>query len=336
MFQFDIVCLGELLIDMFPGEVGKRLEEVRSFYPKPGGAPANVAVAASRLGTKTAFIGKVGEDHFGRYLAQLLKEEGVNTAGLRFNPQVRTTMAIIAQPTIDEAEFVFYRNPGADQTLTVEELDHSILRSSKILHMGTLSLTDEPARSATHEAIRIARGAGALISCDVNFRPALWRDAGQALNEIERVLPEIKLLKVNEKEARLLSGFEHMNPGRVDDLETAAEAILSKGPELAVISLGSAGSYYKAKSGAGQLVEPFEVKSVDSVGCGDAFVAGLLTQIVSGDGKGVGLDAEILPGAVRFANGVGAITSTTKGAIPALPKLAEVEEFLKKHAGDGP
>jgi fructokinase len=336
MVHFDLVCLGELLIDMFPGAIGKRLEEVRSFTPKPGGAPANVAVAASRLGATAAFIGEVGEDHFGKYLAQLLADEGVNTEGLKFNPQVRTTMAIIAQPTVEEAEFVFYRNPGADQTLTAEELNHSILLSSKILHIGTLSLTDEPARSATREAIRIAGGAGALISCDVNYRPALWKDPAQALVEIERVLPEINYLKVNENEAQLLSGSVHVQAGRVDELETAADVMLAKGPKLVVISLGSAGSYFKVRGGSGQLVKSFEVESVDSVGCGDAFVAGLLTQIVSREEVGVDLDPKFLQEAVRFANGVGAITSTVKGAIPAMPKLSEVNEFLVKHREDRP
>jgi fructokinase len=336
MNQFDLVCLGELLVDMFPGEIGKGLEEVRSFTPKPGGAPANVAVAASRLGATTAFIGKVGEDHFGKYLAQLLAEEGVNTEGLRFNPQVRTTMAIIAQPTIDEAQFVFYRNPGADQTLTGEELDHSILLSSKILHTGTLSLTDEPARTATWEAIRIARGGGALISCDVNYRPALWRDAGQALVEIERLLPEIDFLKVNENEARLISGSVHPRAGHVDELETAADVMLAKGPKLVVISLGSEGSYFKVKGSPGQVVKSFEVESVDSVGCGDAFVAGLLTQIVSREEGGLDLDPKFLQKAVRFANAVGAITSTVKGAIPAMPTLSEVNEFLARRGVDSP
>lgn len=331
MVHSDLVCLGELLIDMFPGEIGKPLEEVRSFIPKPGGAPANVAVAASRLGTKTAFIGKVGEDHFGRYLAQLLAEEGVNTAGLKFNPEVRTTLAIIAQPTVEEAEFVFYRNPGADQTLTSEELDHSLLQKSKILHFGTLSLTDEPARSATREAIGIARSAGALISCDVNYRPALWKDPDQALAEIEGVLPEINLLKVNEKEAQMISGIDQLNAGRPKKLETAADKMLSKGPELVVISLGSEGSYYKSSLGSGQVVAPYKVESIDSVGCGDAFVAGILTQMVSSQQTGLALDPDFLQGAVRFANGVGAMASTVKGAIPGMPKLSEVKEFLARH-----
>lgn len=241
-------------------------------------------------------------------------------------------MAIIAQPTIEEAEFIFYRNPGADQTLNGEELDSSLINSSRILHIGTLSLTDEPARSATWEAIRIARSAGALISCDVNYRPALWKDPHQALVEIEQLLPAIDLLKVNEKEAHLITGIEPLNAGQPGKLEIAAAAILSKGPELVVISLGSAGSFFKVEAAPGKVVGSFPVESVDSVGCGDAFVAGLLTQIVSGAEEGLDLDLAFLEGAVRFANGVGAITSTTQGAIPAMPHLAEVEAFLASHA----
>ncbi len=330
MVQIDIVCLGELLIDMFPGETGKRLHEVEAFYPKPGGAPANVAVAASRLGTKCAFVGKVGKDHFGKYLANLLKDEGVNTDGLLFDPQVRTTMAIIAQPTIEEAEFVFYRNPGADQTLTSKELNISILRSARILHFGSVSLTDEPIRTTTLDAIQAAKGAGALISCDVNYRPALWKDAEQALAEIERVLPMVNLLKVNENEAALLSGIECVNADRLNKLKAAATAMLSKGPDLVVISLGSAGSFFQTREGSGEIVRSFKVESVDSVGCGDAFIAGLLSRIAAQAEIGGYLEREFLKEAVTFANAVGAITSKTKGAIPAMPRMSEVQEFLSR------
>ncbi len=123
MKEFDVVTLGELLMDMFPGKIGFRIGEVESFIPKPGGAPANVAVAASRLGLKSAFIGKLGQDHFGTYLKQVLDDENVDTRGIRFDPDARTTMAIIAMPDENSAEFVFYRNPGADQLLTENDLD---------------------------------------------------------------------------------------------------------------------------------------------------------------------------------------------------------------------
>ena len=212
MKEFDVVTLGELLIDMFPGKIGFRIGEVESFIPKPGGAPANVAVAASRLGLKSAFIGKLGQDHFGTYLKQVLEDENVNTRGIRFDPDARTTMAIIAMPDENSAEFVFYRNPGADQLLTEKDLDLGMLRSTRILHFCSVSLTDEPVRSATFSAAQIAREAGALVSYDVNYRPSLWKNPEEALDQAKLMLGEIDLVKLNEEEAALLSGVDKINP----------------------------------------------------------------------------------------------------------------------------
>ena len=203
----DLVTLGELLIDMFPVKVGQRLGDVEAFTPKPGGAPANVAVAARRLGATTAFIGKVGQDPFGHSLKGVLETEGVNTRGLRFDDEARTTMAVIAMPDANSAEFFFYRNPGADYLLRVDELDTNLLRETQAFHFGSLSLTHEPARSATHEAARIARDAGALVSYDVNYRPALWNEPEQALQQSQMMLSKVDLLKVNEQEAAFLSGI---------------------------------------------------------------------------------------------------------------------------------
>jgi fructokinase len=334
MTEFDIVCLGELLIDMFPGQVGKKLSEVEAFYPKPGGAPANVAVACSRLGMQSAFIGKVGQDHFGTYLAGILEKEGVNFDGLQFDPEFRTTLAIIAQPTIESAEYIFYRNPGADQQLTPAELDRSILQAAKIFHFGSLSLTDEPSRSATQEAIQIAADAGAMISCDVNYRPALWNDPQQAVTSLEEVLSEVDLLKVNEREANLLSGNKDDKADLEIDLEQVAAALLAKGPGLVVISLGKKGSYFQRKGYEGAFVKSYQVDSVDSVGCGDAFMAGLLTQIRSRIAAGPDLDNEFLQDALQFANAAGALTSMKQGAIPAMPRVEEVKEFLSLRTGE--
>jgi fructokinase len=170
----DIVCLGEVLVDMFPAEVGRRLVEVSAFRPKPGGAPANVAVAAARLGARSAFIGKVGNEAFGHHLADVLRQEGVEVRGMRYDQEARTGMAFIAMPDENTAEFVFYRNPGADMRLRADELDRRLLQETRAFHFGSLSLGQEPSRGATLEAAKIARGAGALISFDVNYRPTLW------------------------------------------------------------------------------------------------------------------------------------------------------------------
>jgi fructokinase len=318
----DILSLGELLIDMFPAEVGQGMAEVTAFRPKPGGAPANVAVAASRLGARAGFIGKVGEDTFGHYLEGVLKTEGVDTSGLRFDPQARTTLVFIALPDENTAEFVFYRNPGADMLLSPEDLDHDLLAEAACLHFGSLSLIVEPSGSATRAAVEVARQSGALISFDVNYRPTLWQSAPAALERVKEVIPGVDLLKVNETELRILSGQ--------DELEPAATTLLEMGPKLCVVTLGQKGSYYQTAAG-GEFIPPFGVRTVDATGCGDAFIAGLLTRLVKDGGRLEDLSTNRLGAALRFANAVGALTAQTLGVIPALPRADQVNAFLKSH-----
>lgn len=312
----DIVSLGEALIDMFPAETGKHLIEVSCFTPKPGGAPANVAVAAARLGASTAFIGKVGQDFFGEYLQQVLKGEGVETRGLRFDPDARTTLALIAQPN-ENNEYIFYRNPGADQRLRPDELDREFLTKTRALHIGSISLTDEPARSATFEAVRLAKQNNALISFDVNYRPALWRSRDDALAQIAAMLPNANVLKVNEQELELLT--------KTSDVEKGSALLFARGPKLVVVTLGAQGSYFHSVKTSGY-VKAFKVDAIDSTGCGDAFVGALLTQLVKFDLND--LDAH-LESALEYANAAGAITATRRGAIPALPTAQQVREFLR-------
>jgi fructokinase len=323
----DIVTLGELLIDMFPAKVGQRLGEVEAFTPKPGGAPANVAVAARRLGAQTAFIGKVGQDPFGESLKHVLDDEGVDTRGLRFDEHARTTMAVIAMPDANSAEFFFYRNPGADYLLRVDELDIDLLENTKAFHFGSLSLTNEPARSATIEAARIAREAGVLVSYDVNYRPALWKYPQAALQQALNMLSKVDLLKVNEAEVALLAEISDFDPADHDHLEAAAIDLLQKGPALIIITLGENGSYFQTQHGGG-FVPPFQVETIDAIGCGDAFVAGLLSRLVQGSDWHANLDVEYLTQTLRYANAVGALTSLKRGVIPALPTAEEVDAFL--------
>ena len=318
----DIVCLGELLVDMFPAEVGRRLVEVSAFRPKPGGAPANVAVAAARLGRQAAFIGKVGEDAFGHYLCDVLQQEGVTTRGVRFDAEARTTMAFIAMPDERQAEFVFYRNPGADTRLRPEELDAGLLGQARAAHFGSLSLTDEPSRSATFEAMRLAREGGALVSFDANYRPSLWPSEEAAREQIIAGARRADLIKVNEVECALLTGS--------DDPDTAGRRLLELGPELCVITLGQRGSYYRLAEG-GEHMPAFAVQAVDATGCGDAFVAGLLSQLTASGERRAALSADRLRPALRYASATSALTALTQGVIPALPRAAQVDQFLAEH-----
>ncbi len=319
----DIVCLGELLIDMFPAEVGRAMAEVSAFRPKPGGAPANAAVAAARLGAKSGFIGKVGEDPFGRHLEQVLRNEKVDTRGIQFDPQARTTLVFIAMPDVHTAEFVFYRNPGADMLLQPEELPRDLLTSTRCLHFGSLSLIDEPIHSATLRAIEIAREGETLISFDVNYRPALWSSPDAAAQRVKQVLPLVDLVKVNETELELITGQEDLNKG--------SQALLDYGPQLCVATLGARGSYFN-NGRESEFVPGFEVETVDATGCGDAFIAGLLTRIVAMDRPLDGIPADQLTRALRYANAVGALTALTQGVIPALPTRNRVEQFLNQQA----
>jgi fructokinase len=320
--SIDILCLGELLVDMFPAELGRRLADVSAFHPKPGGAPANVAVAAARLGLRSAFIGKVGEDAFGRHLARVLAHEGVDVRGLCFDQEARTTLAFIAMPDPNHAEFVFYRNPGADLRLRPEDLKPEQFTGLRAFHCGSVSLVDEPARSATLAGIQMARGVGALVSFDVNYRPSLWGSPEEALACINQVAPQADLLKVNEVELKLLSGS--------DELEPASRSLLELGPALVVVTLGEQGSFYCARGACG-FVPAFRVKTVDAVGCGDAFIAGLLSRLVSQTDWHDLLTPTGLYAALHYANAVGALTATQLGVIPALPTADQVDLFLKNN-----
>lgn len=317
----DIVCLGEMVIDLFPAELGRRLVEVSAFHPKPGGAPANVAVAAARLGAHTAFIGKVGDDAFGHQLRATLTEEGVDTRGMRLDAEARTTLAFIAMPDAHSAEFVFYRNPGADMRLRPAELDLAMLRQTRILHVGSVSLSAEPVRQATLAAVATAKAAGALISFDVNYRPSLWAQPDQARDLILELLGQADLVKVNETELALLTGSTA--------LATGSQAILARGPALCVVTLGAQGSYF-GLAGGGEMVPGFTVPTVDAVGCGDAFTAGLLRQLAASERWTEQLTPPTLRQMLRYANAVGALTAQKQGVIPALPTADEVERFLSQ------
>jgi fructokinase len=212
--------------------------------------------------------------------------------------------------------------------LQVNELDTDLLQGTRVFHFGSLSLTDEPARSATHEAVRIARQAGALISYDINYRPSLWKEPHQALEQALQMLPMVDLLKVNEVEVALLSESGPIDPADTHSLAQASRRLLDKGPSLVVVTLGRDGSYFQIDSG-GEFIPAFRVETIDAIGCGDAFVAGLLTRLVQeGDWRDK-MNVDQLRVVLKFANAVGALTSKKRGVIPALPTLQEVEHFLE-------
>ena len=322
--KMDITSLGEVLIDMFPAEIGRSLTDVSSFRPVPGGAPANVAVSGSRLGLRTAFIGKVGDDAFGRHLAAVLASHDVDVRGMRYDELARTGLAFIAQPDVNNYEILFYRNPGADMRLTSDELDVELLQNTQSLHFGSLSLAQEPSSEATLQAVQIVQDAGGLISFDVNYRPTLWKSPQAARERISPAISKIHVLKINAIELEVLTGATEQNMG------SACARLLEQGPELVVVTMGSGGCYICNPQG-GVRIEGFSVATVDATGCGDAFIAGLLSQLVAADTPPGGLSPQDLKLFGRYANAVGALATQTRGVIPALPSKEQVDEFLRKH-----
>jgi fructokinase len=316
----DAICLGELLIDFVPTVTGTSLIDAPAFRKAPGGAPANVAVGLARLGVPSAFMGKVGDDPFGHFLANTLAEAGVDTAPLRFSSEARTALAFVSLRADGEREFMFYRHPSADMLFTPEEVDEAALRSARLLHFGTISLISEPSRGATLHAIEVGRGAGCLISCDPNLRLALWPDRAAAREGLLLGISKAEIVKISDEELRFLTGS--------DDPAAAREQLWHDRLGLMVVTLGSAGCVYFTPAFDGVVVG-FSVAAIDATGAGDGFVAGLLQGLVAD--RGVTGDEARLRELCRLANGVGALTTTERGAIPALPTLERVRAFLAAH-----
>lgn len=315
----DIICIGVAIMDMFPSEYGKHLTDVPYFIPAPGGAPANVAVAAARLGAESAFIGKVGQDIFGHHLAGVYESHGVNVNGMRFDKTACTTINIHAKPDEKTTEYLSYRKPGADTLLRPDELDPDLLKSCKILHFDSLNLTHEPTRDATMEATKIVKDNDGIISFDVNYREPVWENKQEAIDSILKIIPLVDIVKLNDDELLLLIGSN--NP------EIAVKPLLALGPHILLLTMGSKGSWVFTKNES-VFVKAFKVNVVDTIGCGDAFAAGFLTLYIKEKTHG-----DVNPTKLRefliYANAVGALTATKKGVIPALPGKQEVDEFLK-------
>lgn len=321
--KFDVVALGEILIDFtFAGksEAGKNI-----FEENPGGAPANCACAVSKLGGKSAFIGMTGEDSFGKDLKNVLEELGVSTQGMCTTEKQHTTLAFVTLDESGERHFSFCRNPGADTQLSVSDLNREILESTKFLHIGSLSLTDEPAKSATEEAVTIVKKAGGLISYDPNYRETLWGKRTDAVETIKSMIPKADIVKVSEDELALLYG-------KNTAYEDGAAHILSSGCTLVLVTLGSKGVFYAGKTKNGErisgIVAAKKVSVVDTTGAGDSFNGGLLYRL-SRAAEPLLLTKAGIESDLAFANTVAGLCVTKRGAIPALPTLAEVERFAR-------
>ncbi len=314
---FDIIALGELLVDFT--YAGTSENGMTLFEQNPGGAPANMLTAASHMKRKTGFIGKVGTDMHGVFLKQTLDREGINTDGLVMDDQVFTTLAFVGIGAGGEREFSFARKPGADTLLRPEELNRDLLRDCRIFHVGSLSLTNEPARSATIEALRLASDAGAMISYDPNYRASLWCDHETAKKEISSLIPYTDIMKVSDEESYLITGEP--------DYKKAAKQILEQGPKVLAITLGSDGVYTATREG-GCHVPAFPVQAIDTTGAGDCFWGGFLSGYLGSGKTPDELQTTDLAQFARFGNGAAALCVQKRGGIPSIPFAQAVRKLI--------
>ena len=310
----DICCLGELLVD-FVGTGGD------AFRFCPGGAPANVAVGAARLGLRSALITCVGLDPFGDQLLKEMERDGVDVSGAQRAATAFTTLAFVSIGEGGERSFFFARSPGADTRLDEQYIPAGFVEGARALHFGSLSLTHELCYRATMEAIRRARSAGRLVTMDVNYRDTLWSNAQAAVKTIRTALPFVDILKVSEEEARLLTGL--------DDEPSAALRLLDTGPKVVLVTLGADGCLW-ASGGLVEHVPAVPAEIADTNGAGDSFMAAFLSEILRrAKGDAIkNLEEETLRAACRFAVTAASITVTRSGAIPALPTREEVERLV--------
>lgn len=316
MKNFDVCALGEVLIDFTPA--GKSEKGMPLFECNPGGAPANVLAAVNKLGGRGAFIGKIGDDAHGRFLADSMKQSDIDLTGLRIDREIPTTLAFVSLDEKGDRSFSFYRKPGADLMLRESEVDECLLSDCRIFHFGSVSLTGDPARTATLESAKKARNAGALVSYDPNYRPLLWNNETEAVAEMKKGFPLADIIKVSDYELVLLTGES--------DLDRGAEMLLGYGASLVLISMGPGGSYIANKNASVKLAT-YDVKTVDTTGAGDAFLGAVLSRLADKKADEIAeLDIDELRDILDYANACGSLTTIKTGAAPAIPTPAEIEE----------
>jgi fructokinase len=314
----DFVTLGELLIDFTPaGEKNGR----KLYMQNAGGATANVAAAISKLGVGASFLGMVGNDFFGRYLEGVLRNNNVDTEGLAFSDEYLTTLAFVHIYDNGDRDFTFFRRPGADTMYDKKNIDFQKIRDTKVFHFGSLSLTDEPARSATFEALEFARANGVAISYDPNYRAPLWNDEKTAKKYIMDGLVYADILKISDEEATLLFGGISN--------EKAAENLINAGIKLLFITLGSEGAFYASAEGSGR-VKAYPAKVVDTTGAGDCFMAGVVYKYLRCGRPLKSVTLKDLHDFSDFACAASSICVEGLGGIPSMPNIDQVNRRMNK------
>ncbi len=310
-----IVALGEVVSDIYRGEEFSDVE--LGLVARPGGAPANVAVAASRLGSEAAFVGSVGEDLFGDFILRALESEGVDTLGVvRQSPPTRTSLAFVEISTDGDREFTFYRSsPAADELLSPDDITEDLLSGASFVNFGSIPLIREPVRSATHRIAELARDAEVPVAFDVNFREHLWESAEVAREAVDSLLDLSTIVKLGDDELSPLLG--------VDDVEEAASMLLARGISLVLVSKGPDGAFYATREFSGE-VPTFDVEVVDATGAGDSFLAASLVHLSDEP-----FDEKRVREASLRGCAAGAIACTDYGAMRALPTEEELVRFME-------
>lgn len=317
MERYDVVALGELLIDFT--ENGKSNQGNPVFEANPGGAPCNVLAMLSKLGHKTAFIGKAGQDFFGEQLRNAIREVGIDDNYLCMDEEVHTTLAMVHTKPDGDRDFSFYRNPGADMMLTEEEIPEDLLRNTNIFHFGTLSMTHEGVRKATKKAITVAKEAGALISFDPNLRPPLWKSLDEAKEQVLYGLQNCDILKISDNEIQWLTGKEDYSEGVAWIKERFDISLI-------LVSMGKEGSraYYNSEMVE---VKPFIQKNtIETTGAGDTF-CGCVLHYICQNGLS-NLTTGNLKEMLTFANAAASLITTKKGALRVMPCLDEIMKII--------
>lgn len=316
--MLDVVALGELLIDFTCKSTD--CDGYPTMEAHPGGAPANFLAALTKFGYQTAMIGKVGADTFGRLLTGTLRKAGIETRGLILDQDAFTTLAFVTLDENGDREFAFGRKPGADTLLRRDEIDWTLLDETKVLHFGTLSLTDEPARTATYEAVAYAKAKGKMITFDPNLRKPLWKDLSEAKTQMLWGLHQADIVKISEEEVEFLWGL---------DYQAGAEKILREfGVKLVFVTLGPDGCWFQNAMAQGHVDSLKNIRVVDTTGAGDIFGGSAVSQVLKTGKAPEALSEEELRQVVRFACTAAGLSTTKPGGISSIPELETVLAHL--------
>ncbi|MBR6221497.1 MAG: carbohydrate kinase [Clostridia bacterium] len=319
--RFDVVALGELLIDFTEGGTSEQGNPM--FEANPGGAPCNVLAMLRKLGKTCAFIGKVGNDMFGHQLRQVARDAGICMDALLMDDAVRTTLAFVKTDAHGDRDFSFYRNPGADMMLRKDELPLDVITGARIFHFGTLSMTHEDVREATKAAVLAAKGAGAIISFDPNLRPPLWDSPAEARAQIHWGLSQCDVLKIADNEIEFLTG--------TSDFTKGVEALTKQCPGIHLVNVtaGANGSYAFCQDIKAFVPSFLLGGTIETTGAGDTFCASVLSYILDHDLDH--LTRDDLKQMLRFANAAAYLVTTKKGAIRSMPERGQVEAILNEY-----